>query len=169
MDTRLADHRGDEIRGIHVGFGWHLQPIISGRRFGLACLTRQPTVGAVQRLAPSVLPGLSDESDEREFVVPLPTGQGPRVDDDFLAFADNLRRLRDKGLVVTAPSTPPEAFRGRPPPPLSRDQAEVGRDTARVVYGDFEGTFPTFANIIAIAHAEGGRAHRLGPVLLFFL
>ena len=102
-------------------------------------------------MRPDLLPSLSDESDECEFVVPPPRPGGVRVDDIFRSMAADLRRLRDEGLEVVAPNTPPDAFRGQLPPPLThaQSQAEAGREVVRVMIPDFNQAFALFASIIA--------------------
>ena len=156
IDTRVADHRGEELRGKHLGLGWFLQPVISGRRFGIACFTKQARADPVIRMRPDVLPGLSDESDECEFVVAPPGTKSFRADANFRAMAADLRRLRDEGLEVPVPSTPPAALKGRPPPPLTQDQQQAGRELTRVVFPDFNHAFPLFASIIALDEATTG-------------
>ena len=153
IDARVADHKGDELRGRHLGLGWYLQPVTSGRRFGIACYTRQAQTGPVARMRPELLPGLSDESDECEFIVPPPRPDGICVNDNLRSMAADLRRLRDEGLEVSAPRTPPAAFRGLPPPPLTPAQSQAEREVVRVVIPDFNQAFPVFARIIALDEA----------------
>ena len=105
-------------------------------------------------MRPDLLPGMSDESDECEFVVPPPGSRRTAIDAGFREFAADLRRLRDEGLEVQAPTTPTAAFGGQPPPPLSRNHHRSSGDAMRVHLPDFDDNYPLFARIIAIDDAN---------------
>ena len=143
VDTSVADPQGDEIRDFHLGGGWFLQPATSCSGYGMACITRRTQVGAVAQY-------VADDSDGIEFVVPEPGSGSLHVTDSMRELAADVRRIRDDGLTVSAPATPPEAFAGRPPPPLT--QAQVATEThardAVVRFEDFGTEFPIFARLL---------------------
>ena len=147
VDVRSAASDGSDMRGVPLGNGWCIQPILRGRRFGLACTTRRPQIGDICRADAEALPGHSDDSEPCEFVVPLPGTANCGFSNALRQMAADVRRMKDEGLVVAAPDTPPEAFNGRPPPPLTDAQAAAGRTTERVFFPDLEETFPVLARI----------------------
>ena len=84
------------------------------------------------------------------FVVP-PPGSGYQPSADTLRdLAAGIRRIQQEGLLVSAPDTPPEAFGGRPPPPLSVIPAGVVRATAHVPYSDLH-VHDLFGGILSVA------------------
>ena len=119
IDVRVADPAGQELRNVHVGGGWYVQPVTRGVGFGIACITR-----AADFEAPAFQPVGTDlqavDADVVEFQVPPPSGGPLRLSPHFLQFLSEVRVLREQGMTATAPSTPVEAFGGRPPPTNSR-------------------------------------------------
>ena len=149
VDIRVADPAGDRLRNLHVGYGWYVQPIVRGDGFGLACITRSTDLADPVR-QPTDLGGCQGSSDHIEFQVPAPSGRPLQLTPFFRQFVEDVRMLRDEGLLTTAPATPVAAFEGRPPPPLTESQRYQGRDPIHVPVADFGERFPIFARMLQL-------------------
>ena len=165
VDVRVADAAGDQLRNLHIGMGWFVQPVVRHANFGIACITRGTDLGEPTR-QPNSPDSPSLMADALEFQVPPPTGQPIQHTQPFLEFVANIRALRDEGLLIAAPATPVAAFGGVPPPPLNVEQLQVGSALERYIIPDFEARFPIFARMLAMVPDTVAEATRRTPALL---
>ena len=149
IDVRVADAAGDQLRNLHIGHGWYVQPIVRHDDFGIACVTRGTDLGrpAILRSETPVQAALA--ADAVEFQVPAPTGRPIPLTPNFLQFVADIRSLRNEGLITAAPQTPLAAFGGVPPPPLSAAHT-VQRPHELCQIPDFDSCYPIFARMLQI-------------------
>ena len=141
VDARVADLEGNDFRGQHIGRGWCLQPTSVGNGFGIASTIRlSPSDGLVSA---TPIPATPDDSDDSEAEVLMHDPTGPLVDDHFGHVVAQLRRHRGEDT-----DTPPNASRGSPVLPTDSAVSADPPEVVRVMYDNFEGTFPLIVSIL---------------------